>query len=339
MNRFAIGLLVTLVSLPAQAQECSQILSHGIYDIQSSANDLATSASFSQWFCDKKFSSAQQANDFGASLAFPFEGLPVKLGINSSSSSWSESYSSFCGRVQKDQSLQSRVREHVKTVNPQIVQAFNSCIESDGLHVWLELTYDPKRFRFAARFNPPNSQNPKATIQRFDPGPNVSCRDAPTTIDRPIWRTNCTRKNDDPVSIVVNANFNPRGGNLDLPAIAHYAPTIQPAFEITDKQPYNYKFTFIATKDGDKIWISITNPCGGILDGRNYGFYLSKNQTEIQIPIPQGCTIYAFGKIRLFENRDLQEMYIYFDGGFHTTDGTEKVFTDIAVGRILGLFK
>lgn len=225
MYRFAIVLLASLVAIPAYAQECSQILNQGIYDIRSSASDLNTASSFSQWFCDKKFSTSQQANEFGASLAFPFKGVPVKLGFDSNSQSWSEWYSSFCGSVQHDQSLQSHVREHVQTVNSQIVQAFNSCIESDGLHVWLERTYDPKRFRFAARFNPPNENNPKATFDAFRPGSNVSCDDKPTTVSRPVWRTDCKRTNDDPVSMVVRADWDPKGGGkLELPAIESARP-------------------------------------------------------------------------------------------------------------------
>jgi len=98
-----------------QAQECSQLLSQGIYDIRSSASDLNTASSFSQWFCDKKFSSSDQANEFGASLGFPFKGVPVKLGFNSSSQSWSEWYSSFCGSVKSDQLLQTKVSDHVQT--------------------------------------------------------------------------------------------------------------------------------------------------------------------------------------------------------------------------------
>lgn len=154
MRRMLLMWLVLAVITDAHAQECSQLLSQGIYDIRSSASDLSTASSFSSWFCDQKFSSSQQADSFGASLGLPFQGIPVKLGFNASSQSWSQWYSNFCSRVQQDQSLQSRVRDHVQTVNPQIIQAFNACIEADGLHVWLERTYDPKTFIFAARFNP-----------------------------------------------------------------------------------------------------------------------------------------------------------------------------------------
>jgi hypothetical protein len=234
MRRTFLVILFSSILASAHAQECSQLLSQGVYDIQASASDLTTASSFSSWFCDQKFSSSQQADSFGASLGLPFKGVPIKLGFNSSSQRWSEWYSNFCSRVQHDQSLQSRVRDHVQTINPQIIQAFNACIEADGLHVWLERTYDPKTFKFAARFNPPTPRNPVATIQTFDPGLNVSCVNQPTTISRAVWRTRCTRRNDAPVTFVVTSDWNPRGGgNLTLPAVARFeTPPPPPVIEV-----------------------------------------------------------------------------------------------------------
>jgi hypothetical protein len=125
-------------------------------------------------------------------------------------------------RKSQDQSLQSSVRDHVQTVNRQVLDAFNSCIEADGLHVWLERTYDPKVFKFVARFNSPNPRsNPVATVEMYSPGANVACEEHPATISRSIWRTRCTRQNDAPVDFIVRADSNPLGGgNLVLPAIS-----------------------------------------------------------------------------------------------------------------------
>jgi len=213
-----------MVFTEALAQECSQLLSQGIYDISSSASELSTASSFSSWFCDKHFSSAREADNFGASLGVPFEGIPIKFGFNADSQDWSVWYSSFCSRVQQDQSLQSKVRDYVQTVNPQIIQAYTTCIEQDGLHVWLERTYDPKIFKFAARFKTPNETSLFATIEKFSSGPNVTCDDQPVTIYAPIWRTRCTRENNDPVTMIVRANWDVKGGGeLTLEAI--YTPS------------------------------------------------------------------------------------------------------------------
>jgi hypothetical protein len=286
MFRFLLAIFALATAIPVDANECSEILSQGIYDIRSNASDLNTASSFSQWFCDKKFSDSKQANTFGASLSFPFEDLPVKLGFDSSSQNWSEWYSSFCGRIQHDQSLQSSVREYVQTVNPQIVQAFNSCIESDGLHVWLERTYNPKLFRFAARFNPPNAKNPKARINKFSPGSNVSCEDKPETIDRPVWRTNCTRINNDPVSIVVRADWNPLGGGkLELPAIAQVPPPYLPPHLVTLGTCKGY-----GGLTGVTFWGPVGSNCNGL---KEWGKY----QTDLSNPKDKICSCKGHGGV------------------------------------------
>lgn len=216
----AVAPLLTLSPF-ANAQECSALISQGIYDIQSSASDLSTAASFASWYCDQKFSSAESANEFGASLAFPFKGIPIKFGFDSNSQNFSMWNSNFCGQIRQDQSLQSRLRTHIQTINAGIVKAFNDCINADGLSVWLERTYNPRVFKFAARFTSPNPERiPYSMVRSFDPGENVRCKDRPIRVDRATFRTRCVRTDDAAVSMVVTADFDPRGGGtLSLPAI------------------------------------------------------------------------------------------------------------------------
>lgn len=223
-RRVNLALFIMLIlpfSLTVQAQECSVLISKGIYDISSSASDLKTAASFASWFCDQKFSSSNSADSFGASLGFPFEGVPVKFGFDSGSQSFSSWYSSFCSKVQQDQSLQSKVSNYVQTINPTVVMAFNDCINADGLSVWLERTDDPHVFKFAARFTSPNPQKiPVARFSSFERGDNVNCAGRPGIVSRSTFRTRCTRANDAAVTMVVNADFDPRGGGtLTLPPI------------------------------------------------------------------------------------------------------------------------
>jgi hypothetical protein len=222
MVRISLTICLALAASGTLAQECSALLSQGVYDIRSTSIDLATASSYSQWFCDKKFSTSDQANDFGASLAFPFKGLPVKLGFDSSSQNYSTWQTSFCGNVKQDQSLQSKVRDYIQTVNPQIIQAFNQCLESNGLHVWLERTPDPVVFKFAARWNPPDSErDPTTTIKSFNFGKNVKCAERPKKVSNSEFRTRCVRQDAKAVIGTVTTKPGPirGGGNLSLPEI------------------------------------------------------------------------------------------------------------------------
>lgn len=217
------------ISAYCHAQECSQLLVHGIYDVKNSTNDSERASSFSQWFCDMRFSSSQSTEDFGGSVAFPFKNIPIQFGFNSSSDNWTQWYSKFCQDSQSNQSFKQRIQNYERQINPDILQAFNQCISSEGLHVWLERTSDPRLFRFAAQFNSSSSDNNYATITQFDQRNNVSCTSQPNRITRAGWRTNCDRLDDEQVSIVVNADYSPHGGgSLELPKIQHYSPIIQP---------------------------------------------------------------------------------------------------------------
>ena len=207
----------------------------------------------------KNFPRSQQSEDFGASLGFPFKGIPAKLGFDSSSQSWSKWYSNFCSKVQQSQSLKSSVRDYVKTVNQGIVNAFTQCTSSVGLHVWLERTGDPKVFRFAAKFNPPNSQNSSVMIKRFDPGDNVACSEQPKEVDAAEWRTRCKRLDDGQVSFIVNANWIPiGGGDLSLPEIPappserfRYSPPVALPIECAIKETLE---PLAVPRNGSKTW-------------------------------------------------------------------------------------
>ena len=213
-------------TLNGYAEDCSLLLSKGIYDYRSSSEEQSSYRSFSQWFCDEKFSSMESANSFGATLAFPFNGVPVKLGFDSNSESWSSWYSNFCGSVNENLSSRQSIIEHTQTINPGIISAVNACIQAEGLHTWIERTNNEKEFIFAAKFVATDLRHsPDTNIVNFNVGENVRCTDKPEKIDNNVWRTRCTRIDDNPVSLFVNATNGPiRSGVLSLPSISKAKP-------------------------------------------------------------------------------------------------------------------
>lgn len=229
MKKILAFISAILLSATAFGDGCSQLLEQGIYNISSNYKDVGTASSFAQWFCDQRFSSKQQADNFGSSLGFPFHGIPVKFGFSSGSDGFQKSYAHFCASYRNDSSLREKLISQLKTVSGAVLKAFNSCTNSTGLHVWLERTYDPKIFIFASKFNPPNAADSFAKINTFDAGKNVSCHPIPRIVDSSGFRSRCTRSNDKPVSILINASWSPKGGgDLSLPAIAQYNPPPAP---------------------------------------------------------------------------------------------------------------
>lgn len=233
MRKF-VAVLVLILFSPTivWGQACTALLAGGIYDTRASSGSFERTTSFAQWFCDQRFGSESEARNFGASVGFPFQGIPVKLGFNSQSQSWQEWYSKICASSRSDESVRTKFREYVQTVNPDIVKAFNQCIGADGLHVWLARSEDPHTFIFNARFNPSSDNESYATIKAFEKSPDdLTCQTPPTGqhVASSGFRTICQRGGDGAVTIVVRADHHPlEGEELSLPRIPRYVPYDSP---------------------------------------------------------------------------------------------------------------
>ena len=232
---YRVGLLLILgcvIGQPLRSQSCDSLLAKGIFDIYDNASTSSSLRTYMDAFCDTQFGSRQEADEFGASLAFPYKGIPVKLGFDSSSSSWSDWYKQICAEHRAGSMDYSSVRSHVKQVNPAVVAAFEKCVSADGLHVWLERS-GGSRFHVAARFvNPGNYDLP--TIIEFVTPAHVKCalQLQGKEISGATYRVPCDRMADDPVLITVNATTNPLGGgSLSLPAVWEAPPPEALAFK------------------------------------------------------------------------------------------------------------
>jgi hypothetical protein len=271
-------LVVVFVLYPnvASGQECSELLHRGIYDIQSSSVSLDTVSSWAQSFCDERFSSSESADNFGASIGVPIKGVPLKLGFDSSRESWSTWYSNFCSSVQSDESLRSRVKQYLQTINPRVVDAFNECISSTGLHVWLERTGNPKVFRFAAKFTTPTRNITEVQVD-LDPSANVSCGQTTILVGTgETKRVRCTRTDMNGVDIIANARFAiVGGGNLLLPPIFRPKPMEIPnlacdALDIVPLDPTREVLVVCAVKRDtvkfyvDGRWVGESGKCYNI---------------------------------------------------------------------------
>jgi hypothetical protein len=218
--------------------------------------------------------------------------------------------------------------------------------EKTGLIAWCELTSDPDEILLHLRFRvaDPNVVNVKLKDIDSPNGWNTSTDYKRRTIpiglqDLPIAfrRTRRVVGGIGPFVVYTDhANYNAscKAQSSELPV-----PTIEPHYTITDKQPHTYEFTFICVKDPDgKVWISLDQTGGnGMLNGHNYDFYLSNARQEVQIPSILGAGVYAFGKLSLVSDLDLKQTYIYFHGGLHTTDDSQRVITHSAVAKVDGI--
>ena len=241
MKRLIMILLILFSHNIAEAQQCAEMLKYGIYDIRSLDINKQTAASFKQWFCGEQFSQQSSVRSFGANIGLPLDGVPVELGLDSEGKNYSDWRSSFCGGKETTNNFQFKLSEQITKVSRVLLQEFNKCMESDGLHVWLELTEDPFRFIFAAKYNSPSPeirQLTSARITTFTPGPNVRCDETPKIIGQKSgWRTSCIRLDNKAVVVTVNTRLvKLHNGQLQLSPITSNS---SPGSVTTPPPPYD----------------------------------------------------------------------------------------------------
>jgi hypothetical protein len=228
---------------------CPDIMRWGIFDTRDTNAQKDEASSYANWFCSQTLSSSSEADSFGASIGFPFKGLPVKLGFDSSKQSWNEWKSSFCQDVRTTFSRGEVFEEHVKQASPAILDAFQACLKQKGAYAWLEYTADPAVFGYGVKFDTPVHKLDSIKVS-FTAPQTVACSPDPrsvTVLSPNTFRATCRRHGDKLVKIVVNsADIEVAGaGTLVLAAIPK-APKlpgpVSHALQV-DGQPVNINFT------------------------------------------------------------------------------------------------
>ena len=308
------ALLLVTAAVPAMPQ-CDSLLQHGIYDVYDSARSTLSVRTYMDWFCDTDLHSNEEAANFGASLSFPFEGVPIKLGFDSSKSSWNSWYHQVCAQHRSGRFDYTSIREHLEKVNPAVLRAFEACINADGLHIWLERT-GTRTFRVASRYVNPGKES-LPTITAFVVPRNVKCelKLKGVEISGATYRVPCERSDDEEIAITVNATKNIiGGGGLTLPAI--WRPTAAVA---TDRFPIyvtNAMITSCVTRTGK----GDRGPCGEdkvVLGGVpfNKGVIYTQpgsstnGSSHATFPIPDGARSLSFSVGDYYEGADCRQDY------------------------------
>jgi len=211
---------VITFSSAAFAQECDEVLHHGIYDFNHSTIDLNMTTSYMNWFCSEEFKKDDKADTFKGSIGFPIKGLPFKLGSDFNSTNVSEWQSKLCTGFKSDKSLQLKVQEALETINPHVIEAWKECVNNgnDGLHVWLVRSLNPKVFHIDAKWNPPAPEDHPTTIASLTTDPWENCQPKKKTIKhQPNGAFRCDRTDLlKPVTISVEATNGPIVGGDKL---------------------------------------------------------------------------------------------------------------------------
>ena len=240
-------ILLSMNSVLAHADErCRDVLRGGVFDLRITNASDELASSYSNWFCSHSFSSDKEAENFGANIGFPFKGLPVKLGFESSKQSWKEWSSSFCQDVRSSFSRKTTVQEHASKASPAILKAFVDCTRAKGASVWLEHTSDPAIFGYAAHFDSPSPRIKNIRIALTLPK-SVTCEPSPKNfkLESPTtFRATCRRADLGAIKLVANSSDYDLygGGDLHMAAIPRNTLPPLPQIVLIDGKPIPINF-------------------------------------------------------------------------------------------------
>jgi hypothetical protein len=247
---FIIAIFAVLSGHTVAQTSCDALVANGVFDTQSSSVSEDRRLDFVNWARDRRESMNSNSGGGNIDISVPGYG-DLKLGGNAENARqfWQDIENYDSGNT----SQRTRVTGYVQKASEVIAKAFNDCINSSGLHVWIETNRNPRVFIVAAKFRSPGVP-PQAVIENVSFSPSsLECAkiiQKGTEITGSTKRMLCIRNTDDAVTIVVNANSDPiGGGQLSLPAIRR---------PLTLAQKINRGLPF-------KVWFNRTNvPFGTI---------------------------------------------------------------------------
>ena len=150
--RVIVLLAFCLKALSSLAQDCSQILRGGIYDVYQNSSATDRAASFVNWFKQKQFSSYQEAKNTSLDIGIPIGDILAGLGFSNDEQGFSQFSNEINSYTSSSTSFKQNLSNKISTINPQVVAAWDHCITQPGLHFWLERTDDPKTFYICAKY-------------------------------------------------------------------------------------------------------------------------------------------------------------------------------------------
>ncbi len=237
-----VALIAPINNVDAQ-QLCARI---PFYNIEKVDYDYNDSLAYFNAFCSDEVKEEKDVDRVGATLGIPFKGIPVKFGFNRDKESFTHWRKQFCSETRYNRDVQIGFTRELETISEAALKAFNQCMNTAGLHVWVE--YGPSEkiegapprdeFFLAARYRADGVPY-TVMLTKVDPGGNATCKDLKEFMKKPVTgatrRLRCERANKyEGVMLLVNAERDPIGGD-QLIISAAWKPPI-PTGDIQDSE-------------------------------------------------------------------------------------------------------
>lgn len=237
-----------LFSSQIMAQDCDQILQHGIYDTSTDITETERTSSFVEWLKKNTFSSYSDAEHFASQAGIPIGDLLIELGFTADESGYSQFKQSLDWYEQQSLGFKQKLQHFVSTINPGVVQAWEHCIKSTGLHFWIVQKSDPTVFVLCARYNSPGGDE-KPTLEdiQFEPADAVSITSGPFFKKSFFGSSMHLRKREFDGNVISQAFHRTKSGVLTVIVTASSGEGLQTALADAYPKPQPYILDFSIT--------------------------------------------------------------------------------------------
>ena len=228
-------LLVLSAHVVAQdAQQCSKLLSFGIYDKYQTMSYESQYQLIKKFFKSNEFSSSQAASSKAAQLGIDIEDV-LKLNFNGNTASSNfQQWKQDLERSTYDEALRLGLKiQVVETISGKMTDLIKTCLTLQGLHAYIIPALDNRSFSVTADFVPPGSDHPstKGTLTITPPSVAASCRpnanlDHEVTIGPQGVSISCMRLPSETVTIQINAGDGTRVITYDAFVIPSVVATL-----------------------------------------------------------------------------------------------------------------
>ena len=255
-------------STPALAQDCSAILSHGIWEKSEVVKTAEQFNSFTSWLCSKSSNEVKQSYGLDLSTALPIGETLIPVGVGLSSDSWEAVQTQLCSYDTGTSWAKDSLQITATKASNAIVSAWQACVSAFGTKNWVELQ-NPERFvvRLSKRKEYVNDSD-KISLQAVTLQSDTKVTCVPPLPEKPTtgisFTYNCKR-DDATKDVVITTAVD--GLLKDLPTLRIGKITPIPTFDSaggTDHAVENQAITSAVVgpfADGHR-WINITRLVG-----------------------------------------------------------------------------
>jgi hypothetical protein len=173
MHRLFLPLMISIQSTQVlNAQDCKQILEHGVFMRSNTDSLRIRTQPLLNWFSQSTFENYGQASEAGGKLGFSLDSLPISLSGHNRNTSWHDYQATLQTLDFSDSKVLEQFSNAIDQADRAIVAAWQTCIlNARGTpHAAIGQTYDPRVFSVNLIYDPVGPRTSKRSAAS-PPGP------------------------------------------------------------------------------------------------------------------------------------------------------------------------